>query len=252
MRAAETVRATVAAARALGADIRGNALVAEIDERPGAAIVELDGGEAHEFDAVLVCGGPWLGRFLPADAVAARVRPTRQFVTYYRPPSATHGAPFEPAAAPGPDTAGFPVWMHDIVDSGWYGMPLQDGLLKVARHEPAEPADPDAPRIVTDSDRAASRAFVAANVPAIRPEWYAEDLGCLYAMTDDGHFLVDRIPGAASLFVAGGGSGHGFKLGPAVGRMAADCVEAGGAEAAGAAKVPEEFRADAVRTGRVV
>ncbi len=251
VRAAEAVRATVAAARALGADIRGNATVAEIDERPGAAIVDLDGGEAHEFDRVLVCGGPWLGRFLPADAVAARVRPTRQFVTYYRPPSATAAALFAPAAVPGADTSGFPVWMHDIVDSGWYGMPLQDGLLKVARHAPGEPADPDQPRVVLAADREASRAFVAASVPAIRPEWYAEDLGCLYAMTDDGNFLIDRVPGASALFVAGGGSGHGFKMGPAVGRMAADCVEAGGANEAGAAKVAAEFREDAVRTGRV-
>jgi glycine/D-amino acid oxidase-like deaminating enzyme len=251
VRALEAVRATVAAARALGAEIRGGARVADVDERPGAAIVELDGGEAHEFDAVLVCAGPWLGRFLPAAARAARVRPTRQFVTWYRPPSATQAALFEPAAAPTADVNGFPVWMHDVTDSGWYGMPLQEGLLKVARHEPGEDVDPDAPRLVTDGDREASRAFVAAHVPAIRPEWYAEDLGCLYAMTDDGHFLIDRVPGASALFVAGGGSGHGFKMGPAVGRMAADCVEAGGAEAAGAAKIAAEFRAEAVRSGRV-
>ncbi len=251
VRAAEATRATVAAARGLGADIRGHAAVAEIDERPGAAIVELEGGESHEFDAVLVCGGPRLGRFLPADAVKARVRPTRQLVTYYRPPSATAAALFAPAAVPNADPAGFPVWMHDIVDSGWYGMPLQDGLLKVARHVPGEPVDPDAPRVVTDEDRKLSLDFVAANVPAIRPEWYAEDLGCLYAMTDDGNFLIDRVPGASALFVAGGGSGHGFKMGPAVGRMAADCVEAGGAPEAGAAKVAAEFRADAARTGRV-
>lgn len=240
VRAAEAVRATVAAGRVLGVEVRAGARVADVDERPGAAILELAGGESHEFDAVIVCGGPWLGAFLPEGS--ARVRPTRQFVTYYRPPTAAEAAAF----APGPD--GFPVWMHDLVDSGWYGMPLQDGVLKVARHEPGEPADPDRARAVLEADRAASRAFVAAHLPAIRPDWYAEDKGCLYSMTEDGHFLIDRVPGTERLFVAGGGSGHGFKLGPAVGRIAADLVEAG--DAAGA-RIAAEFRMDAAREGRV-
>ena len=238
VRAAEAVRATVATARALGVEIAAPVRVGDVDERPGVAIVELEDGAAREFDAVVVCGGPWMGRFLPRGV--ARVRPTRQFVTYYRPPTPEAAAAFEPAR--------FPVWMHDLVDSGWYGMPLQDGVLKVARHEPGDDADPDAPRVVLADDREASRAFVAANVPAIDPDWYAEDKGCLYAMTDDGNFLIDRVPGAARLFVAGGGSGHGFKMGPAVGRIAADLVEAGDAAGAG---VAGEFRFEAERTGRV-
>jgi sarcosine oxidase len=221
VRAAEAVRATVAAARALGVGIVTGARVADVDERPGCAILELTAGEAQEFDAAVVCAGPWFQRLVPESA--ARVRPLRQFVTYYRPP-AGQAAAFAPPA--------FPVWMHDLVDSGWYGMPLHDGVLKVARHEPGEPVDPDAPRVVLEEDRAASRAFVAANLPAIDPDWYAEDKGCLYAMTDDGHFVIDRVPGAAHLLVAGGGSGHGFKMGPAVGRLAADLVEGRSAPAA--------------------
>jgi glycine/D-amino acid oxidase-like deaminating enzyme len=134
--------------------------------------------------------------------------------------------------------------MHDLVETGWYGMPLEDGLLKVAHHHPGGVADPDAPRVVTAEDRALSLAFVARHLPALDAGWYAEDKGCLYEMTDDGHFVVDLVPGRARTFVAGGGSGHGFKLGPAVGRLTADLVESG---------VPpvSAFRFDAVRTGRV-
>jgi glycine/D-amino acid oxidase-like deaminating enzyme len=232
VRASEAVRATAAAARALGVEIVAGEAVAEVDERPGRAILELAQGAAREFDAVVICAGPWLQRLVPASA--ARVRPLRQFVTYYRPP-AGHAAAFSPPV--------FPVWMHDLVDSGWYGMPLQDGVLKVARHEPGEPADPDAPRLVTEEDRDASRAFVAAHLPAIDPDWYAEDKGCLYAMSDDGHFVIDRVPGTERVFVAGGGSGHGFKMGPAVGRLAAGLVDGGG--------VPAAFRAVRAATGRV-
>jgi glycine/D-amino acid oxidase-like deaminating enzyme len=232
VRAGEAVRATVAAARGLGTEIVAGARVAKVDERRGRAIVELAAGAAREFDAVVVCAGPWFQRLVPESA--ARVRPLRQFVTYYRPPGG-HAAAFGPPV--------FPVWMHDLVDSGWYGMPLQDGVLKVARHEPGEPADPDAARLVLEEDREASRAFVTAHLPAIDADWYAEDKGCLYAMSDDGHFVIDRVPGTSHVFAAGGGSGHGFKMGPAVGRMAADLVDGGG--------VPAAFRAVRAATGRV-
>jgi sarcosine oxidase len=62
-------------------------------------------------------------------------------------------------------------------------------------------------------------------------------------MTDDGHFVIDRVPGTQHLFVAGGGSGHGFKMGPAVGRMTADLVEG--------RMVPDAFRTLRAGGGRV-
>src|SRR5258708_17590401 len=139
-----------------------------------------------------------------------------QFVTYYRPPDDAEAFAFRPPA--------FAVWLYDRGDTSWYGMPLDEGGLKGARHRGGVPAAPDAPRVVTDDARAMSRAFVTESVPAIRAERYADDRGCLYAMTDDGNFVVDRIPGRGRLFTAGGGSGHGLKLGPAVRRLAADPV----------------------------
>jgi glycine/D-amino acid oxidase-like deaminating enzyme len=233
VRAAEAVRATAAAAREAGVAIAVPSRVRAVEplERSGARVV-LDVGGTHAFDAVVVAIGAWW-RTLFGDA-AARVRPTEQFVTYYRPARA-EAARFAPPA--------FPVWMHDLRESGWYGMPLENGLVKVARHAPGALADPDAPREVTDADRATSRAFVERHIPAIDPAGYAEDRGCLYALTEDGNFLIDRMPDAPRIVVAGGGSGHGFKLGPTVGRLAADLVE--GEEPISA------FRFDAPRTGSV-
>src|SRR5439155_13413312 len=165
------------------------------------------------FDRAVVAVGAWFARFFPE--LAGHVRATRQFVTYYRPRDA---GDFRPPS--------FPVWMHDLAESGWYGMPVgEEGVLKVARHYPGEPADPDRERQVTEADRAASRAFVAAHLPGLRDAAFDHDLGCLYALTADGNFLIDRLPGSPRVVVAGGGSGHGFKLGPAVGRLAADLVE---------------------------
>jgi glycine/D-amino acid oxidase-like deaminating enzyme len=233
VRAADAVRATAAAAREAGVTIGAPARVRTVEPlgRTQARVV-LESGEARAFDAAVVAVGAWW-RTLFGESLA-RVRPTRQFVTYYR-PAAAEAARFTPPA--------FPVWMHDLRESGWYGMPLENGLVKVARHAPGLLADPDAPREVRDGDRAASREFVARHLPAIDTLSYAEDRGCLYALTEDGNFLLDRLPGEPRIVVAGGGSGHGFKLGPAVGRLAADLVE--GEEPVSA------FRFDAPRTGSV-
>jgi glycine/D-amino acid oxidase-like deaminating enzyme len=234
VRAAEAVRATAKAVREAGAVVVAPARVAGVEEDGREARVLLSGSvERFSFDKVLVCAGAWFRTLVAAPADF--VRPTRQYVTYYRPPMDS-AARFTPPS--------FPVWMHDLADSGWYGMPLEDGLLKVARHHPGEAADPDRPRQVTDADRAESREFVARHLPAVDPGWYAEDRGCLYALTDDGHFVVDRIPGRGRTFAAGGGSGHGFKMGPTVGRLAADLIESDAPPVAA-------FRFDAVRTGHV-
>ena len=47
---------------------------------------------------------------------------------------------------------------------------------------------------------------------------------CQYENSANGHFLIDRHPAFANLWLVGGGSGHGFKHGPAVGRYAAELV----------------------------
>ena len=229
VRAEAAVRATLAAFREAGGVVVAPARVTAIDETADKACVVA--GDTFEFDAALVCAGAWFRALVPVRIDF--VRPTAQAVTYYRPPA---------ELAHGFAAGTFPVWMYDLAESGWYGMPLDDGVLKVARHKPGDPADPDAPRVVPPDLRAASRAFVERALPSIRPNWYAEDRGCLYALTDDGNFVIDRVPGRGRTYAAGGGSGHGFKLGPAVGRLAADLVESGHAPVSA-------FRFDAVREG---
>ena len=44
---------------------------------------------------------------------------------------------------------------------------------------------------------------------------------CQYENTPDGRFLIDRHPGLGDVWIAGGGSGHGYKMGPAVGELLA-------------------------------
>jgi len=47
---------------------------------------------------------------------------------------------------------------------------------------------------------------------------------CQYEQTPDSHFIVDRHPEAANVWLVGGGSGHGFKHGPALGELVSKLV----------------------------
>jgi glycine/D-amino acid oxidase-like deaminating enzyme len=61
---------------------------------------------------------------------------------------------------------------------------------------------------------------------------------CQYANTSNGDFLIDRHPDASNVWLVGGGSGHGFKHGPAVGEYLAEQILGGG-------KVEPRFALDA-------
>src|SRR4029453_8543810 len=80
-------------------------------------------------------------------------------------------------------------------------------------------------RIVDATSIARVRALLRERVPALAEAPLLESRGCQYENTTDGHFLLDRLPGHDRVWIAGGGSGHGFKHGPAVGRYMSDLVE---------------------------
>jgi glycine/D-amino acid oxidase-like deaminating enzyme len=58
---------------------------------------------------------------------------------------------------------------------------------------------------------------------------------CQYENSPDGHLIIDRHPAMKNVWLAGGGSGHGFKLSPAVGEIVANAV-------LGTAEIPAQFR----------
>ena len=186
--------------------------VTRVEEQASGVEVEHRGGR-DRFDRVVVAAGPWLGRLLPA--VGARVRVTRQQMLLIEPP--------DPRAFSG-DL--FPVWMIDQDGEGWYGFPLlREGYAKVARDRLGESVDADADRAGTDDFARDALDFVRQRLPELAAGVVVEGRSCLYTNTPDDHFLVDRVPGAERILVAGGGSGHGFKFGGALGPVIVDAVE---------------------------
>src|SRR5262249_37831092 len=100
----------------------------------------------------------------------------------------------------------------------WRGFKLADDT-----HGPTlDPTTAD--RTPTPEVLQAARRYLARRFPALKDAPLVEARVCQDENTPDGHFLIDRHPLAAHVRLVGGGSGHGFKHGPALGQYVADCV----------------------------
>jgi sarcosine oxidase len=122
-----------------------------------------------------------------------------------------------------------PVFLLESRHGIHYGFPpLRTSAIKVAKHHHADQAvDPDAyDRTITAEDEILIRAAIAEHLPAANGRLIKAKT-CLYTVTPDGDFIIDRLPGAAQIVVASPCSGHGFKFAPAIGEILADLATAG-------------------------
>jgi glycine/D-amino acid oxidase-like deaminating enzyme len=176
--------------------------------------LELAGGGALAADVYVFACGPWLGALFP-EVVGERVRPTRQEVFFFGTP-AGDGRFGEESC---------PLWI-DFDERIFYGIPGNEARgFKVADDTRGEPIDPTtAERTPTPEPLARARALLARRFPGLANAPLVEARVCQYENSPDGNFLVDRHPHAGNVWLLGGGSGHGFKLGPALGEHAADLV----------------------------
>jgi sarcosine oxidase len=216
--------AVVDRARALGADYR---VAAVRPLSPSSAIerAALEDGGAIAADVFVFACGPWLGRLFP-DAIGERIRPTRQETLYFG----------VPAGETRFDEASLPVWV-DYRDRLTYGIPGNAHRgFKIADDTAGPLFDPSAgDRRNSQSAIDAARAFLRVRFPALAGAPLLGGEVCQYEASPDSHFIVDRHPSAENVWIAGGGSGHGFKMGPALGEMLADLILTG-------REPPAEFR----------
>lgn len=121
-----------------------------------------------------------------------------------------------------------PVWA-DFADE-MYGVPdFKERGFKVALDRHGPEFDPDTgERVVTPATLAAVREFVARRFPGLRDAPVVGSEVCQYENTSNGDFLIDRHPELENVWLVGGGSGHGFKHGPALGAYVAARLADGG------------------------
>ena len=207
--ARRAVQAVTDAAVKAGAELRIAEVLPPAGDGRLASIRTRDGQRIRAARFVFACG-PWLGSVLP-EALGGRIFPTRQEVHYFgAPPGDTRFAP--PA---------MPTWL----DFGreYYGIPdLESRGFKLASDLHGPRIDPDtAERAPTPASIAAARAFLARRFPALANAPLLGSEVCQYENTSNGDLVLDRHPGFGNVWIAGGGSGHGFKHGPAVGEYMA-------------------------------
>ena len=156
-------------------------------------------------DAFVFACGPWLGKVLP-DVLGAHIRPTRQEVFFFGTPSGDRAF------------VDMPVWV-DFSDHFFYGIPDNQGRgFKVADDSHGPPVDPTTlERTVSQEGLASVRAFLARRFPRMAKAPLTESRVCQYENSPDSKYILDRHPGISNVWIAGGGSGHGYKLGPAIG-----------------------------------
>jgi len=163
-------------------------------------------GERFSTEQFVFACGAWLGKVFP-EVLGERIFPTRQEVFFF--------------GIPGGDTRfaapALPTWLFQ--EDLFYGMPdLESRGLKIAYDGHGERVDPDTQsRIVTPAMRERVRTYVERRFPALKEAPIVETRVCQYENTSSGDFLIDRHPGMENVWFVGGGSGHGFKHGPAVG-----------------------------------
>jgi glycine/D-amino acid oxidase-like deaminating enzyme len=123
------------------------------------------------------------------------------------------------------DWAGTPGFCD--YDAAFYGHGELGGLgMKVAPDGPGPEIDPDALERVPDPDaRALARGYLARRFPGLAHAPVVGARVCQYDLSSDTHFLLARHPERADWWLVGGSSGHGFKHGPALAEIVADCVE---------------------------
>jgi glycine/D-amino acid oxidase-like deaminating enzyme len=183
-------------------------------ERTPCEAVTLHNGEAARGDAFVFACGPWLGTLFP-DVVRDHLSVTRQEVLYF-------GVPAGEASY---TEQHLPVWL-DFGERLFYGIPAaSQGGFKIADDTPGPSFDPTTGDRSPSSDEITrARQFLSRRFPALATAPLAGSEVCQYESTPDAHFIIDRHPRVRNVWIVGGGSGHGFKMGPAIGEMVAELV----------------------------
>lgn len=195
----------------------GEYVVAQATPGESGHVIHLD-GRPEQASAVVWACGPWLPKVFP-DVLGERIFVTRQEVAFIAPPDGDDS--FEAPRLPG--------WADFNGGDLYYGFPNLEGRgFKIARDTHGEHFDPDTgDRRMNDDGAALLRAFAERRFPALAGRPFTEFRVCQYENSSNGDFLIDRHPSLEGAYLLGGGSGHGFKHGPEVGRMMAELVADG-------------------------
>ena len=192
---------------------QGAVLPDKLESPPLRGLTLSDHSQITADSYVFACG-PWLGKLFP-KTIGNRVRSTKQDVFFFGTPPGDNR--FSDGC--------LPVWA-DHRGCFIYGIPGNGRRgFKVSDDTRGPTFDPTAgERVVSPKTLRAVREYLAFRFPALKDAPLVETRVCQYEQTPDSHFIVDRHPRMDNVWLLGGGSGHGFKHGPALGEIVAKLI----------------------------
>jgi sarcosine oxidase len=211
------VRAHLKVATAAGADLRFETALRGWEANRDLVRLQLADGSTLSARTLVLSLGPWFKETLAALGVALHVQ--RNVQAWFSPASNRYDAGRFPAFLL--DRAGLPAPLYGFPDFG-------DGL-KIAFHGQGQNTTAD------ELDREVDMARDVTPIVEAMEQWmpgaaavFREATPCMYSLTPDSNFVIDRHPGHANVILCGGFSGHGFKFAPVIGEIGADLALDGG------------------------
>jgi sarcosine oxidase len=211
------VRAHLKMAEAAGATLRFQTSMRGWESSGKEVTISLDDDTRVSARTLILSLGPWFKEVMEALGVPLRIQ--RNVQAWFSPGVGSYKAGTFPAFLL--DRAGLPAPLYGFPDFG-------DGV-KAAFHGFGELTTAE------QVDREVNMARDVAPIAAAMEEWmpgaaanFREAKPCMYSLTPDSNFVVDRHPGHTNVILCGGFSGHGFKFAPVIGEIAADLALDGG------------------------
>jgi sarcosine oxidase len=211
------VRAHLKVAQAAGAELRFETTMRGWETKADGVQLRLGDGTQLSARTLILSLGPWFKETLEALGVPMRVQ--RNVQAWFSPATPDYAADrFPPFLL---DRAGLPAPLYGFPDFG-------DGV-KAAFHGAGE--------LTTAGklDREVNMTRDVAPIVQAMDSWmpgsaatFREAKPCMYSLTPDGNFVIDRHPALPNVILCGGFSGHGFKFAPVIGEIAADLSLEGG------------------------
>jgi len=201
-------------AKSLGIELRENAKVTALNPSGNSVNgVVFENGERITADAIVIATGAWTPYLLPS---------TKEFFRATGHP-VFHLKPSEPELF---RSERFPFFGADISTTGYYGFPLNQGVVKIANHGAGREMSPESrDRVVTADEEGDLREFLRSTIPSLAAAPIVHTRACIYCDTSDGDFWIAPDPEHPNVIVATGDCGHGFKFAPVLGEIIADAVE---------------------------
>jgi sarcosine oxidase len=204
-------------ARQSGADLRFQTAMRRWEASEEGTTIILEDGSRISARSFVLSLGPWFKETLDTLGVPLRIQ--RNVQAWFSPTSNSYAADLFPAFLL--DRAGLPAPLYGFPDFG-------DGI-KAAFHGFGQLTTAD------ELDREVNLTRDVAPIAAAMEEWmpgaaaeFREAKPCMYSLTPDGNFVIDRHPQHPNVILCGGFSGHGFKFAPVIGEIAAELALDGG------------------------